>query len=143
MKILYLDRQIYDLIPQRPPMLMVDAVLELDNHNICTALTIVPDNIFCDSTHLEESGLIEHIAQTAACLAGYETITKHLSPRVGYIGEIKNFACTTLPTIGQTVYTCLEVLTEIAGVTLIQTTTTLNDQLIARCQMKIFIPEVQ
>ena len=141
MKILYSGEQIYDLIPQRPPMVMVDSVLESDNETICTALTITGDNIFVRNGQLEEAGLIEHIAQTAAALAGYETVSKHLPPQLGYIGEVKNFECSALPAVGETVQSRLEVIAKMTGVTLVQATTTLHEQPIASCQMKIFIQE--
>ena len=141
MNILYSGQQIYDLIPQRPPMVMIDTVLESDDHVICTALTIVEDNILVNGAYLEEAGIIEHIAQTAAALAGYETISHNLSPKLGYIGEVKNFECLIKPAIGDTIQTRLEIIAKIEEVTLVQAVTSLNEQAIATCQMKIFIQE--
>ena len=143
MKILYSNQQIYDLIPQRPPMVMIDTVFESDDNAICSALTIAKDNIFVNGTHLEEAGLIEHIAQTAAALAGYETVSHHLPPKLGYIGEVKNFECYALPSLGDTVQTRMEIIAKMEGVTLVQAYTSLNQNTIATCQMKIFIQENQ
>lgn len=143
MNILYSNEQIFDLIPQRPPMVMVDTVFEADDHAICAALTVTEDNIFCCNGCLEETGLVEHIAQTAAALAGYETVSQHLPPRLGFIGEVKNFEWHELPRVGQTVQSSLEVIAKMAGVTLVQATTTLDNRPIASCQMKIFLLENQ
>lgn len=139
MKILYSERQIYDLIPQRPPMVMIDTVYESDDKAICTALTVKEDNIFVCGTHFEEAGLIEHIAQTAAALAGYETAAHGLPPELGYIGEVKNFECRRLPSIGETICTRMEVIAKMADVTLVQAEASLNGTAVATCQMKIFI----
>lgn len=141
MKILYSCQQIYDLIPQRPPMVMIDTVLESDDHAICTALTIREDNILVNGTHLEEAGIIEHIAQTAAALAGYETLSQNLPPKLGYIGEVKNFECQDVPCIGDTIQTRMEIIAKMVGVTLVQAYTSLNQKVIATCQMKIFIQD--
>ena len=139
MKILYSGQQIYDLIPQRPPMVMIDTVWESDDKAICTSLTIAQDNIFVSGCRLEEAGLIEHIAQTAAALAGYETAVHGLPPELGYIGEVKNFECYDLPSVGDTVHTRMEVVVKMADVTLVQAETSLNGKPTAVCQMKIFI----
>jgi len=139
MKILYSGQKIYDLIPQRPPMVMIDTVYESDDKTICTSLTVMEDNIFVSGTHLEEAGLIEHIAQTAAALAGYETAARGLPPELGYIGEAKNFECRCLPAVGETVRTRMEVVAKMADVTLVQAETSLDNTLAATCQMKIFI----
>lgn len=143
MKILYSNEQIFDLIPQRPPIVMVDTVFESNNGSFSAALTVTEDNIFCRNGYLEETGLVEHIAQTAAALAGYETVSQHLPPHLGFIGEVKNFECHALPLVGQTVQSSLKVIAKMAGVTLVQATTTLDNRPIASCQMKIFLLENQ
>ena len=141
MTIIYSGEQLYDLIPQRPPVVMIDAVTESDDHAIGTAMTITNDNIFVRGSYLEEAGLIEHIAQTAAALAGYETAIQHLPPKQGYIGEVKNFECHAVPGVGDTIYTWMEVVARMEGVTLVQAKTLLGEQRIAGCQMKIFIKD--
>lgn len=122
-------------------MVMVDSVFESDDHGICAALTIAKDNIFVSGTLFQETGLIEHIAQTAAALAGYETQAMNLPPKLGYIGEVKNFECFALPAVGDTLVTRMEVIAKMVGVTLVQATTTRDNQTVATCQMKIFIQE--
>ncbi|MBR4564842.1 MAG: hydroxymyristoyl-ACP dehydratase [Paludibacteraceae bacterium] len=141
MKILYSNQQIYDLIPQRPPMLMIDTVLQSDDHAIRTALTIVEDNIFVNDTYMVEAGIIEHIAQTAAALAGYEALSRHIPPQLGYIGEVKNFECQTLPSVGDTIQTRMEIIAKMVNVMLVQASTSMEQKTIATCQMKIFIKD--
>lgn len=64
------------LIPQRNPMLMVDEFEVLDEQTAHTALTVRPDNMFLyRNGELPESGLIEHIAQSASALAGYQALS--------------------------------------------------------------------
>ena len=87
------------LIPQRAPILMVDALLEAQDDTATTCLTIRPDNYFLDEDgRLDETGLIEHIAQSASALAGYKALRAGAAqPPVGYIGEVKKFRCLRRP----------------------------------------------
>ena len=63
------------LIPQRSPILMVDELLEADGEEATTCFTIRPDNLFIGVDELlEETGLIEHMAQSASALAGYKAV---------------------------------------------------------------------
>lgn len=132
---------IYNLIPQRPPIVMVDTFFEADAESAVTGLTILADNIFCLDNHLQEPGLIEHVAQSAAAFAGYAPYTKGESPKLGFIGEVKKFKINRLPQVGETLHTTLKVLGEAAGVTLIAAETRVGEESVATCQMKIFIKE--
>ena len=84
-------------------MLMVDALLEADGEAAVTCLTVRPDNLFMgDDGRLEETGLMEHIAQSVSALAGYVAVGAGVkTPPVGYIGEIKHFHCYRRPCAGE------------------------------------------
>lgn len=132
---------LYKLIPQRPPIVMVDSFFEADAENATTGLTILPDNIFCLDGQLQEPGLIEHVAQSAAAFAGYAPYTRGESPKLGFIGEVKKFKIMRLPEVNEQLVTTLKVLGEAAGVTLISAQTNAGEETVATCQMKIFIKE--
>ena len=130
--------QLYGIIPQRAPIVMIDALQELSESGAYTLLTIREDNIFCSGGQLREPGLIEHVAQSAAAFAGYPNFESGLAPKLGYIGEIKRCLIHTLPAIGSTLQTHLTVMGEAAGVTLMRAETKVGDELVLECQMKIF-----
>lgn len=136
---------IFRLIPQRPPMVMVDTLYSADAATALTGLTIRQDNIFLTtvggSLVFTEPGLIEHIAQSAAAFAGYGYYMQGEPPKLGFIGEIKKCKIYCLPAVGSALKTSLTVLGEAGGVTLMQARTTLDETLVAECQMKIFIKE--
>ena len=54
---------IFTLIPQRPPIVMVDSFCGIENDCSYSGLTITADNIFCQDGKFQEAGVIEHIAQ--------------------------------------------------------------------------------
>ena len=54
---------LYKIIPQRPPIVEVDTLYDANESGAHTALTVAEDNFLNESGYLQESGLIEHIAQ--------------------------------------------------------------------------------
>lgn len=132
---------LYKLIPQRPPIVMVDAFYEADDTQATTGLSVLDTNIMCQYGVLQEPGLIEHVAQSAAAFAGYSSYQKGESPKLGFIGEVKKFKITRLPQAGEVLHTYLKVLGEAAGVTLIAAETSVAGEIVATGQMKIFIKE--
>ena len=138
---LFKGQDIFNLIPQRHPIVMVDTLYEADDESGITGLTISEDNIFCRDNKMQEPGLIEHIAQSAAAFAGYKTFKNGLPPKLGFIGEIRKCKINTLPEVGENLVTNIRVLGEAAGITLVSAETSSNGNTIVTCQMKIFIQE--
>ena len=138
---LLVGEELYKLIPQRNPIVMVDTFICADEESAETGFHVQSDNIFCEGGFLCEPGMIEHVAQSAAAFAGYAPFTKGESPKLGFIGEVKKFKIVRLPKVGEFLHTCLHVLGEAAGVTLISAVTKSGEEVLATCQMKIFIKE--
>ena len=132
---------IFQLIPQRPPIVMVDVVYSADEMSAETGLTVHEDNIFVRDGRFREPGLIEHIAQSAAAFAGYGSFARGEEPKLGYIGEIKDCNLFALPSIGEELRTTIRLVTEVAGIRLISAETKVNDEIVAACLMKIFLKE--
>ena len=136
---------IKQLIPQRSPIMMVDELLCVNGDEAQCRLAVREDNFFLEEDGLiAEVGIIEHIAQSASAFAGYRAVVEEgaTEPPVGYIGEVKNFECYDLPSVGDTVHTRMEVVAKMADVTLVQAETSLNGKPTAVCQMKIFIQKI-
>lgn len=138
---LLIGEELYQLIPQRNPVVMVDTFFCADEESAETGLHVQSGNLFCEGNLLREPGLIEHVAQSAAAFAGYAPYTRGEQPKLGFIGEVKKFKITRLPHVGEFLHTRLRILGEAAGVTLIAAVTTSGEETVANCQMKIFIKE--
>lgn len=130
---------LYKLIPQRCPIVMVDTFFRADESGAETGLHIQSGNLFSEGGLLREPGMIEHVAQSAAAFAGYAPYTRGEQPKLGFIGEVKKFRISRLPKVGDFLHTTLRVMGEAAGVTLIAAETRVEDEVLATCQMKIFI----
>ena len=136
-----INYNIIDLIPQRPPMVMIDQ-LELCTIDITiTNFTIKADNIFCKDGLFNEPGLIENIAQTAAARAGYIAKQKNEEPVVGFIGSVKRLKINSLPKVGSQITTSVESLHDIGNVSIVKGVIKQNNEVIAECEMNIFLEE--
>ncbi len=141
-EVTFAGAEVCKLIPQRPPMVMIDNVLAQDDILVSTCLTIDTNNIFVDNGFLSESGIVEHIAQSAAAMTGYNTFLHGKEPVLGFIGEVKKCTFYNLPAVGETVQTRLNVIGEAAGVTLLSAVaSTIEGKQVAQCQMKIFLKQ--
>ena len=135
---------ILSLIPQKPPIVMVDKLWFNDETKTVSGLKILSDNIFCADGVFTEPGIIENIAQTAALHVGYIVSNMQLNgekaePPVGYIGAIKRLIIHKLPETGTEIITEINIQQVIFEVTLITGKIVQNDEIIAECEMKIFL----
>ena len=104
---------ILELIPQRPPIVMVDKFLGIEDNVSRTEFSISEDNIFVDNGEFSECGLIEHIAQSAAARVGYVFKSKDMPIPIGYIGSVNDFKLIENPRVGDTISTTVEILQEV------------------------------
>lgn len=130
---------IQSLIPQKPPFVMVDKLLSVNETTTVTGFTIKADNIFVENGVFKEPGLVENIAQTAAANAGYVSHTENKPVLVGYIGAVNGLQVFALPKTGDELITEITTENQIFDVTLISGKISCKGQLIAQCKMKIFI----
>ena len=135
------DIDILTLIPQRRPFVMIDRLLSFDEIESSTDFVIKEDNIFCKDGFFLETGIMENIAQTCAARIGYININNNESVKIGVIGSIKDLVITKLPKVGATLFTKVKVLSEVFAITLVEAEVYNNDELIAKCEMKISLTD--
>ncbi len=138
-KALMQGEEILSLIPQRHPIVMVDAFYGADEVLSYSGLTITPGNIFCENNTLREPGLIEHVAQSAAARVGYLCMKQNIPVPVGFIGAIKNFQIYRLPVTGETLHTTIKIEQDFMDITLISAKVMIAEEMISECEMKIFL----
>ncbi|WP_370900591.1 hypothetical protein [Chryseobacterium gossypii] len=127
------------LIPQRSPFVMVHELSEYTESHLVSGFEIREDNIFVQDGVFQASGIIEHQAQSVALHTGYKYYLLGKEAPTGYIGAIKSFDTEKLPDVGSRLKTEVSILSEIMGVTLVDVVTKLNNEVIARSQMKTVI----
>ena len=133
--------EIFDYIPQRPPMVMIDKLTHCDDKKTCTSFLIKPENIFCENGFFQAPGLIENIAQTAAARDGFAVQKLDRTPRIGFIAAIKELNIIFLPEVNTEICSEVTIETEIMGFTLMHGKVFSNQKLAAECEMRIFIQQ--
>lgn len=130
---------ILKLIPQRPPIVMVDRFFGIEENRSYSGLTVTADNLFCQAGKLQEAGLIEHIAQSAAARIGFIYTQQSEQVPLGFIGSVDKLKIHSLPDVGTELFTEITVVQEVFDITLIAAEVKDGEELIAECRMKIFI----
>jgi predicted hotdog family 3-hydroxylacyl-ACP dehydratase len=128
-----------DLIPQKFPFVMIDHLIYSDETSSRTQFCVKADNILVEDGEFSAGGLVENIAQTAAARAGYVAQNGEKPDAIGYIGAIKNLEVFSLPKINDILETEIIIDNQIFDVTLISGKVKCGDELLAQCQMKVFI----
>lgn len=128
-----------DYLPQRPPMVMIDTIIEAGLQQSVSALTVNSGNLFVVDGCLSESGLVENIAQTAAAGVGYLCQMEQRPVPVGFIAAIRDLSIHQLPPVGSRIDTTVENLNEVMEVRIVKGTVKLNGESIASCEMRIFV----
>ncbi|MCH5168229.1 MAG: pseudouridylate synthase [Prevotellaceae bacterium] len=135
---MFTEINIIDLLPQRPPFVMVDHLIGYDEAQSSCDLTVRSDNIFFEEGCLAAAGLIEHIAQTCAARLGYYNLyVLKTGVRLGFIGEVKDLEILRLPREGETIETTITVMQEIYDVTLVNAEVRAGQEVIATTRLKI------
>jgi predicted hotdog family 3-hydroxylacyl-ACP dehydratase len=133
------DQDITTYIPQRDPFVMIGRLVSADGTTTRTRFTVLEGNPLAENGFLTEPGLVENIAQTAAAGIGYICRAENRPVPVGYIGAVQNLAITQLPAVGEVIETEVTVKNQVFDVSIINGTIRSNGQVLAQCEMKIFI----
>lgn len=134
---------IQELLPQRPPILMVDRLLSADDKRAETELLVWTDNIFVENGGLKAYAIIENMAQTCAAHLGYADIyiKGHDEVRIGYIGSVKRMQIETFPRVGETLRTRMQVTEDFGDMKLVAAESFVNDHRIAVAELTIALSE--
>jgi predicted hotdog family 3-hydroxylacyl-ACP dehydratase len=134
-----LPMEVGHLLPQKPPMVMVDTLLECTDTAARTRFLIREDNIFVADGRLREEGLLENIAQTAAAHAAVLGAAEgQAHGAVGFIGAMSRVVIQHLPRANSAIETTLTIMHRIENVAIISGAVMQDEQILASCEMKIF-----
>jgi predicted hotdog family 3-hydroxylacyl-ACP dehydratase len=135
------NEQLEQILPQRAPFVMIDALVADDPTQTETAFEILPENILTRNGKATAALLVENIAQTAAAGAGYKALQGNGPVLVGFIGAIKNLVIHALPETGTRLKTITRQVNTVFNVSIVEGYVYKDDQLLASCEMKIFLQE--
>lgn len=112
---------IHEFLPHRAPMLMVDYIVEISQRHVICEFRIGDDCIFLFENQLQETGLIEHMAQTCSSIVGQNYYSEDYNPEkddrvIGFISGIKCVSIEELPHKGQCIRTTANLVSQFEGV---------------------------
>lgn len=120
---------------------MISELCSANEKEAVSKLIITDDNIFCKDGALNEPGIIENIAQTAAAMSGYNALESKEEVKRGFIGSVNNLKINTLPKTGTEIETKVIIETQVMNVNIIRGVISQNNNVLAECEMKIFLEE--
>jgi hypothetical protein len=109
---------ITDYIPHRPPFVMVGNLASVTRERFESDFGIDGDNVLVRDGFFQETGLIEHIAQT--CAASFVT---------------------ELPPVGATIRTVVTPLHQLGNIYLVKGESFLDGRILLGCELKIVVSE--
>ena len=135
------ETDIRALIPQRAPIVMVDRLLRATDDEAEACFTVCSGNFFLDDEGcLAETGVLEHIAQSASAFAGWRAMRAGAEkPPVGFIGEVKRFRCHRRPFVGEELHTRVTIQAELEDILLVSAETRTGSLPVADTQLKVSV----
>lgn len=131
-----------DILPQRPPFVMIDKLLRCEGDTAEAVFKIKSDCLFCDHNGVfSEAGMVENIAQTCAARIGYLARLKGDEVHIGVIGAVNNMVIAETPSAGDELHTTIAVEEEVFNMTLVRAEIRRGGDTIATCRMKIALTD--
>lgn len=136
------DITLRELIPQRPPFVMIDRLLSCDLVFAVTELEVCEDNVFVVDGRFTAEGLMENMAQTCATRMGYISLSRGEKVKLGVIGAVSGFDIFRTPKVGEKIITTIEVLEELFQITLAKAVVKCGSEVLAEAKMKIALMDI-
>ncbi|MBP3788183.1 MAG: pseudouridylate synthase [Prevotella sp.] len=133
---------VLDLLPQRPPFIMIDKLVFSDEVVTTTKFLVRSDNIFMEGDVLNACALVENIAQTCAARMGYINYVNHEKVRIGFIGSVRNLNILRPVRLGELLTTSIEVKEEVMQLTLVEASVRVGDETVVTAEMKIALSDI-
>ncbi|MBO7249580.1 MAG: pseudouridylate synthase [Bacteroidales bacterium] len=135
---------VHTVLPQQEPFVMIDKLVHFELTTSTTETQIRESNIFVDEGRFSPSGMMENIAQTCAARVGfYNKYILHKEVQVGFIGAVRNYTVHELPAVGTTIYTKVDILEEVFGMTLATAEIRCGDKIIATAEIKLSVRNIE
>ena len=146
------ELDIKKFLPHRPPFLMVDHLLSIDDEHVSTSFTIKPDCIFNDHGVFNEAGMIENAAQTCSSIVGKSYFEEgdlegKSAKLIGFISAIKKITVHACAQVGATITTKAYIMsrlnTEQFTMCAINCSIFENDTELLACEINLVIQELK
>ena len=128
------NTDILTLIPQRPPFVLVDRLMEATQDEALSVCSVSAHHPLVSCGCLSAAGLMENMAQTAAAHIG---AVSEGEVRIGFIGAVRNMQVFYRPQAGEQITTHIRVVQRVFDISLVEAEVRCGKQVCARCELKI------
>lgn len=128
-----------DILPQRPPMRVIDAIEQAAPNRVVCAAQPGADSLFAreDGT-LDEAVLLEMLAQTTAAYEGYTQGRRGDNRIKGLFLGARDFRVLRRPRIGERITLCAEKETEFSGFAVARVRALSGEEILAEGELKFW-----
>lgn len=131
------DIKLDELIPQRPPFVVIDKLLSCDMVTTVTELEVRDNNVFVADGRFSAEGLMENIAQTCAARMGYISLLRGEEVTIGVIGAVGGYSILRTPKVGERIVTTVEVVEELFQITMVRAVVRCGEEILVQANMKM------
>ena len=130
------------LVPHRPPLCLVNRLLEFSGQTGIVESFIEPENIFLNKDGILPSlTLVELIAQASAAVKGYDDLRQGKGIKKGFLVDIHEIRFMGRCFKGDMLYIKIEIIKTISGFSVVHGEVERNGDVIAVGTLKLWVPE--
>jgi predicted hotdog family 3-hydroxylacyl-ACP dehydratase len=138
-EIMFLPVDVARIIPHKPPMLLIDRLLEIKERSSVSELTVRDDMIFVDQNgHLDDASYPEIISQAVAAQEGFRRFGGRNPLIEGFLLGIKNLEIFGDSFVGDTLRISLYKKAKFGDFGILNGEVYKDDELIARGEIKVW-----
>lgn len=144
--------EISNFLPHRPPFLLLDKILILNDEEVSAAFHIKEDNLFVEDNHFSEMGMVENAAQTCSSIVGKsyfddDDTEGEGAKLIGFISAIKKITMYSCPKVGSTIISNAKLTsrfdTDSYSVCSLECNTFEESTLLLSCEMNLIIKDLK
>lgn len=129
------------LLPHRPPMILVDQLIDFSPGQGRVTASISSGDLFvCDDGQLETVALIELVAQAYATIKGYDDTLNQRPVQRGFLVGGRSFNIHRQAQSGEQLIIDINTAAELDGFSVIDGVITCGDEVIAEGSVKLWLP---
>lgn len=129
------------LLPHRPPMKLVDRLLEQDGPNGVVEAEVRPDNPLLEKDgRLTEVALVEMMAQSYAVIKGLADKKLGKPVKEGFLVAVKKLKFLGIIKVGDRVRIAVNLVADLDGFGVVDGRVTCGDKLVAEGNFRVYVP---
>ena len=134
---------ITELLPHRPPMILLDRVEEFDAASLTASVTIVPSSMFCTGGSVPSHIALEYMAQACGAHVGILALENGEPVRIGFVLGTRDFV-SMVPgfEVGDRLDVTVTPVLNDAQIGAYDCQIAIGDRLVAKARLSVYQPEL-